>query len=164
MRKEGLIKFANSDKYQIYELIRGHKGGGGLALGIDKNLQSVWVREGEGEVEAITVVVTLKDVSVRVTNAYSPQEYDNKNKKDKFWEYLYTEVNICNKEGFACLIIFDANSWLGNKILIGDPHEQNENGRLFQNFLENNPNIAMLNNQQFCKGLITRSRNTNNKI
>ena len=36
VRKEGIIKFLNCDNYQIYELVRETKAGGGLAVGVLK--------------------------------------------------------------------------------------------------------------------------------
>ena len=44
MQKAGKIKFPNSSKYQIYELVRTEKKGGGLALGVEKELNPSWVR------------------------------------------------------------------------------------------------------------------------
>ena len=35
---------------------------------------------------------------------------------------------------------------------------------MFQNFLSRNPKLTLLNTESFCHGLITRSRNANNKI
>ena len=58
----------------------------------------------------------------------------------------------------------DGNAWLGGKILKGDPHNQNKNGELFQNFLERNPHLTLLNTESFCKGTITRSRSVNDKV
>ena len=164
MRKAGKIKFPGSDCYQIYELIRSDKGGGGLAVGVCKELQSVWVRQGEGEVETLTVMVSVSDLSVRVTNGYGPQEYSSKDTKEQFWQYLQDEVNISINEGVGCLIMLDANCWLGNKIIPGDPHCQNRNGKLFYDFLNNNGNLSLLNNQKFCQGKITRERKVENRM
>ena len=72
MRKPGNIKFSGSNLYQIYELTRSDKSGGGLAVGVSKELQSVWVRQGEGEVETLTIMVTVSGLSVRDTNGYGP--------------------------------------------------------------------------------------------
>ena len=163
MRKPGNIKFSGSNLYQIYELTRSDKGGGGLAVGVSKELQSVWVRQGEGEVEALTVMVTVSGLSVRVTNAYGPQEYDSTEKKNQFWQYLQDEVNFSGSHGVGCIITMDANSWLGSDILKNDVHQQNRNGKLFETFLNNNENMHILNNQHFCDGNITRTREVNGK-
>ena len=163
MRKPGNIKFSGSEKYQIYELTRSNKGGGGLAVGVSKELQSVWVRQGEGEVETLTVMVTISGLSVRVTNGYGPQEYDSSDKKDKFWQYLQDEVNISSTQGVGCIFTLDANSWLGHHVLKSDQHVQNRNGKIFGSFLKNNENINILNSQDFCEGNVTRSRLVNGK-
>merc|ERR1711954_478497 len=57
--------------------------------------------------------------------------------------------------------MFDANSWLGKSYLQNDPHLQNENGKLFANFLRNNKQLTLLNGQKFCNGSFTRSRMVN---
>ena len=136
MQLPGKIIFQGSESYQIYELTRSSRGGGGLATRVSKSVQSVWVRQGEGEVEALTVMVKVSGLYVRVTNGYGPQEYDGPDKKDKFWQYLQDEVNICNNEGIGCLILMDGNSWLGNTVINGDPHCQNQNGKLFFKFFK----------------------------
>ena len=60
--KNGQIKFDGSDTYQIYEVIREGKLGGGLAIGVDKSLSPVWVGQGEGGVEAMTISVSFKQM------------------------------------------------------------------------------------------------------
>ena len=131
MRKTGQIKFTGSDSYQIYELVRHNRAGGGLAVGVSKELQSVWVRQGEGEVETLTVMVTVSGLYVRVTNGYGPQEYDSFEKKNNFWQYLQDEVNLSNSQGIGCIFMLDTNSWLGRNFNRFDPHIQNQNGNYF---------------------------------
>ena len=58
--KIGAIKFQTSENYQIYEKIRTNKGGGGLAVGILKDLNPSWIRDGGGEVEALTIKFKVK--------------------------------------------------------------------------------------------------------
>ena len=59
------------ENYFIYELVRQSKdAGGGLALGCDKDLKPAWVREGDDQVEAISVDIFLKDMKVRCCAAY----------------------------------------------------------------------------------------------
>ena len=80
MRKLGQIKYSSSNRYQTYELLRNNKGGGGLALGIIKELKPVWVREGNDEVEAITVQISVQTMQIRITNEYGPKNYEGKDK------------------------------------------------------------------------------------
>ena len=63
LKKEGSFKLAN---YDIFELVRKNKnGGGGLALGCDKKLQPVWVREGNDYVEALSIEIAVKEMKIR---------------------------------------------------------------------------------------------------
>ena len=41
----------------------------------------------------------------------------------------------------------------------GDPHNQNEKGKLFQQFLQRHPQLTVANALSICKGIITRKRN-----
>ena len=95
--KEGTIKFDNSSMYQIYEQVRQNKSGGGLSIGVLKSLNPVWLHDGGVEVEAMTVKIELKHFKIRITNAYGPQEYDDHQKKDKFWAFLDNEVFKCQQ-------------------------------------------------------------------
>ena len=54
----------------------------------------------------------------------------------------------------------NSNSWFGDAIIPGDPNQQNRNGILMQNFLENNPALTVVNSLPCCKGSITRHRTT----
>ena len=88
MKRASKIDFTNLNKYQIYELIRDSKNGGGLAPDIINYLQPGWIKYGGEEVEAMTVKVIVKEMSIHVANAYGPQEYNNSDMKDKFWQYM----------------------------------------------------------------------------
>ena len=73
----GKLKLQN---YIIYEFVRQNRdGGGGLALGCDKDLNPAWVREGDDQVEAISVEICLKNMKIRCCNAYGCQENENVN-------------------------------------------------------------------------------------
>ena len=53
----GKLKFEN---YLIFELVRKSRdGGGGLAIGCDKELKPAWVREGDDNVEALYQLISL---------------------------------------------------------------------------------------------------------
>ena len=49
----------------------------------------------------------------------------------------------------------DLNAWLGSATIPGDPHIQNENGKLFNNFLRRHPQLCVVNSLPVCKGLTT---------
>ena len=67
--KDGnLFKLEN---YGIYELNRKSRdGGGGLALGVAEELQPAWVRDGDDKVEALSVMISAKDLNIRCCVAY----------------------------------------------------------------------------------------------
>ena len=65
---------------------------------------------------------------------------------------------LCNANGTGCLIMMDSNCWLGFNYFKSDPNPQNENSKLFQNFLDRNESLSVLNLHPSCEGVITRSR------
>ena len=62
LKKEGSIKFRNSNNYQIYELVRKNKAGGGLALGVLNELNPCWIKDGGTEIEAMTVKISVQQL------------------------------------------------------------------------------------------------------
>ena len=73
-----------------------------------------------------------------------PKNMTHKKKRSKFWHHLDSEVLKCSQENVACVIAMDGNCWLGSKINPKDPHDQNNNGRFFEDFLSRNENLVML--------------------
>ena len=147
------------DNFHIYELVRENRdGGGGLALGVAKELNPVWVREGKEFVEAISVEISLKRLKIRCCAAYGPQESDLLKKKEMFWKYLEEEVVFAEQSGAGFILHFDGNLWAGSGIVPGDPRRQNRNGRMFNEFLDQHPNLHVVNALEICEGLITRRR------
>ena len=92
MKRMGRIKTPNSSKYQIYELLRKTKGGGGLAIGVLHDLNPVWVSEGTDQIEVLVVEVELSGLKIRLINAYGPQEKEKVTIKTQFWDRLETEL------------------------------------------------------------------------
>ena len=158
LNKQGQIEIKNSKDFQVFEHTRKGKGGGGLALGARKDLSPVGVNQGKGETETLTVKVSTGGLEIRVTNGYGPQNYADNDVKTEFWNYMENEVKASDQSGAGCVILMDANSWLGKDILPDDPNNQNENGKLFQGFMERNKNLTLLNAHNLCKGSITRER------
>ena len=63
MKDEGKIKL---DDYVVFEKVRKNRdGGGGLALGCIKEMKPIWVREGEEQVEALSVEIFVKTMKIR---------------------------------------------------------------------------------------------------
>ena len=113
------------DGFYTYENIRSNKGGGGVALSARKELRPAFVNDGGEEVEAITVDIHMKDISISVTSAYGPQESDPIDKKKTFWLYLSNEASKAKEYGKGFVLQGDLNAWLGPKLIKGDVHEQN---------------------------------------
>ena len=56
--------------------------------------------------------------------------------------------------------MMDGNIWAGPEVIKNDPHQCNLNGKLLKNFLENFPQLCLVNNLDICERLITRRRKT----
>ena len=129
-KRQGRIKTPSSSKYTWYELHRtntAQKGenGGGIALGVLNVLEPSWISEGDDDAEAITVEIWVEGFPIRLLCGYGPQEYDNIERKDKFWNYLNDEVKNASIAGAAMIIQMDGNLWAGDKIIPKDPKPQN---------------------------------------
>ena len=58
----------------------------------------------------------------------------------------------------------DGNFRAGSEIIPGDPHNMNNNGKLFKEFLSNNSHLTVVNSLDICKGIITRRRQTKHRL
>lgn len=73
--------------YKIFEQVRetlsvGRGGvGGGLALGCLSVLKPVLVRDGGNTVEALSIIITVRQMKIRCCVAYGCQEYDKSEKR-----------------------------------------------------------------------------------
>ena len=68
------------------------------------------------------------------------------------------EIFLAQQSDAGFVLQLDGNLWAGDSIIPGDPRPQNRNGRMFQNFLERNPHLTVVNSLPICEGLITRKR------
>ena len=164
LRKQGSIKTEETKHYQIFELNRKDKQGGGLAIGALDGVNPVWIREGSDDVEILVIEISVKDLKIRCICGYGPQEGDTSDRKDRFWAKLEFEVIDANLNEACILIQMDGNLWGGPELIRNDPNCCNSNGKLFKKFLENNPQLTVVNNLDLCEGSITRSRKTVKKI
>ena len=164
LKSNETIKCESINDFNVYYLNRQNLQGGGVALGVTKELKSTLVNEGDDETEAISVKVFVKEVSIRVVAAYGPQENALKEKKEKFWQFLDKEATEAELEGDGFILQMDGNLHAGNEIIKEDPNMQNKNGKLFSEFLERNPNLIVVNSLDVCEGRITRKRTFENKI
>ena len=92
LKKPNKIKTESAKKFTIYELNRKNKGGGGLCIGVRKDLHPAWVAQGDDDVECLSVEVWVGDFPVRVVTGYGPQLGDNMEKKQKFWSFIEREA------------------------------------------------------------------------
>ena len=58
-RTNGNLKTENSSNYHIYELNRSDKAGGGIAIGVEKELDPVWINEGKDGIEQLMIEIKL---------------------------------------------------------------------------------------------------------
>ena len=129
-----------------------------MALGCDQDLNPVWVKEGDDNVEALSVEIFVKKMKIRCCIAYGCQENDLVERKEAFWNYLDDDVLEADNSEAGFILQFDGNLWAGEDVILGDPRPQNRNGKLFQEFLNRHPHLTVVNTLPQCKGLITRSR------
>ena len=60
----------NAQKYQIFELLRKEKCGGGIAIGAVDDLNPVWISEGDDEVEVMVIQIEVAQFLIRCIGAY----------------------------------------------------------------------------------------------
>ena len=81
------------DGFIVYEHTRIDKEGGGLALCVIKDLNPAFIRDGGELVEALTVNIHVKNITISCNTAYGPQESSLIEKKNAFWNYLQEECD-----------------------------------------------------------------------
>ena len=54
------------------------------------------------------------------------------------------------------ILQMDGNLWTGSNIIKNDPNKQNQNGKIFENFLQKNSHLSVVNALSVCEGKITR--------
>ena len=57
-------------------------------------LEPSWISEGEDDAEALTVEIWIEGFPIRLICGYGPQEYDSKDRKDKFWGYIERDSEV----------------------------------------------------------------------
>ena len=68
----GQLKLGNN--FVIFELVRQNRSGGGLALGCSKDLSPVWIREGNDQVEALSVDIFVRKMKIRCCVAWTSRK------------------------------------------------------------------------------------------
>ena len=64
------------------------------------------------------------------------------------------------EDGAALILQMDGNLWAGKNLIKGDVNRQNQNGKYFQTFLQENSHLNVVNALDLCEGIITRVRHT----
>ena len=62
--------------YQVFYLNRQTSQGGGIAVGVEKNIESTLLNEGENDIEVLSVKLFVDKLPMRIITAYGPQEND----------------------------------------------------------------------------------------
>ena len=160
LKRPHQIKTESAKQFTIYELHRKLSNGGGLCIGVHRDLRPVWVAQGDDEVECLVVEVWIEDFPVRILVGYGPQLSDTLDSKTKFWSFIEREADLAHKAGAGFILQMDSNCHLGKDFLENDVNDQNLNGKLFIQFLERMPNLTLINSLPLCEGSITRMRKT----
>ena len=158
LKPHGKIKCEALNDFQVYYLNRQKTQGGGLALGVTKEIESTLIRDGDDETEVVSVQTILGEIPVRVVVGYGPQENATTEKKNKFWDFIENEVREAEMKDHGVIFQMDGNLHAGPGLIKGDPHTQNRNGRMFLEFLRRNSSLVVLNSLDTCQGIITRKR------
>ena len=151
--RSGLIDLPG---YQIFQLNRSGRLGGGLLTAVDVVLEPVLVNAGDDDAEILVVQIKVGHLDIRVFNAYGPQE-DEASSSVKFWLCLEKEIMKAKQQNCCVLLEMDANAKIETNF-----QKLSENGKYMSN-LCSRQNLEILNKSSACKGVITRHRITKNK-
>ena len=160
LKTAGKIKTENTKGYQIFELNRSGKAGGGLAIGALSDTDPVWISEGDNDVEILVIEISVNEIQIRCIVAYGPQEGALSDKKEQFWLRMSAEIEEAQVNEKAIILQMDGNLWGGPELIKNDPNKCNNNGLHFKKFLSKHPFLSVVNNLDLCEGSITRKRVT----
>ena len=117
MKPKEILKCEALNNFQVYYLSRQNTNGGGLAIGVIKDLESTLIREGDDETEAISVEVVIGKLPIRIITAYGAQENENKERKLKIWTFIEEELKKADIEGHGVIVQMDGNLHAGKGLL-----------------------------------------------
>ena len=161
--KSNQVKHLKHEGFVVYEKVREYfkkgdkKEGGGVAIAAKLELNPALISEGEGNVEALTIDIHTKNITISCTSAYGPQKKECTQTKDKFWAHLGKQAENAMNAGKGFILQGDLNAKLGPSMITGDPKPECENGKRFKNFLKQHK-LFVVNSLSLCEGLITRMR------
>ena len=109
--------------YELFEKVRTGKDGGGIMIGVRKDIDStpVIVSNDDEDVEILTVEIIFKSIAIRFLTGYGPQEDSSEDKINKFYATLEEEIISCEQENCGLIAELDCNAKLGREIIKGDP-------------------------------------------
>ena len=115
-----VIKCEGSKDFQIFHLNRQNKNGGGIAVGIENNIESTLVREGDDSTEVLSIQIVLGNLPIRIIVGYGPQETDDIRKKTLFWSFIENEINEAEAAEHGIILQMDGNLHAGSEIVKND--------------------------------------------
>ena len=148
--------------YTVFEHVRKNRGGGGLMTVVHNTMNPVSIGD-ETDDEVTVVEAELGKEKVRLMNGYGPQEDDLEEIRLSFFNRLDLEVKCAKLAGTLICIELDANSKLGPSIIPNDPKPQSRNGKLLEEFVNENE-LIIVNASNLCEGVLTRFRKTVNQV
>ena len=119
------LKLDIMKQYSLYSLLRKDCGGGGLVIGVLKDLPSTWIAEGDDQIECIVIEVWIEGFPVRVLNGYGPQESDDSDRKRGYWDFVEREVQKAKIADAGIIIQMDSNCHFGPDLIKNDVNPQN---------------------------------------
>ena len=117
MKREGRIKCDSIHGFQMFELIRSTKNGGGMAIGACNEMEPAFISEGNDETEVLVIEVKLNGFQVRCINGYGPQEND----LTENWDRIGVEIENCVQNEKGIIFQMYGNLHAGPELLPGDP-------------------------------------------
>ena len=148
------------DGFQMFPVVRGKSGGGGLLIAVKHGIcSSIMVDEGENA-EFATVKMKFGNICFRLLVVYGPQEGDHIDQLNNFYENLSLQIERASVAGDPILMVGDFNAKLGKSIIKDGIHDKSSNGQKLHNLIIKY-NLNVVNSMEICSGTFTRA---NNKI
>ena len=123
---------------------------------------STLIRDGDDDIEVISVQVEIGGIPIRIIVGYGPQENEKIEKKRNFWNFVENEIHEAELNDHGIILQMDGNLHAG-ELVKNDPNPQNKNGKLFMDFLDQNRSLVVTNCLNTCEGVITRKRVLENR-
>ena len=90
------------------------------------------MREGDDEVECLSVVISVPGTDIRAVCGYRPQTRDSAKRKTMFWEYLDQEVYNATANNQILIVQLDTNCHAGSQLVPKDPNPKMKMGNIWK--------------------------------